>query len=363
MTENRWQKFSRPLVTALGVLVLVLAMTALVYNVPRLEGVGASGARLPKQESPLVVDYARVNKDGSIVLSGMAASEATVRLMIGQQVFGEVRADQEGLWAYIHGGSLAPGQYVISAESSLEGFADSGRREWVLLDILRIYAEADRAQESDQAAVYVFGEESGVRMFQRISGIYASSAFSGNGASGGLRVPDVREESPPTDLRRGVEESLSERSPVQENFAVTDVNLSANRTDLRVQGTASSGVTVRASVEGGAPREVVTPENGLWKLTLAEDKAITGERVLVVSGFRNGVALSAPQKFTLSTPEEVPRAPKQRTVEVQKGDSLWSLAQRVYGDGSRHRKLLEANRDKLKSKNDLRPGMVLNVPE
>ena len=50
--------------------------------------------------------------------------------------------------------------------------------------------------------------------------------------------------------------------------------------------------------------------------------------------------------------------------KVQKGDSLWSIAAKpeVYGKATRWRDLYEANRDLLKSPNDVRAGMSLKVP-
>jgi LysM repeat protein len=52
------------------------------------------------------------------------------------------------------------------------------------------------------------------------------------------------------------------------------------------------------------------------------------------------------------------------TYVVQKGDSLWSIAARpeIFGKASRWRALFDANRDVLKSPNDLKVGMSLKVP-
>lgn len=52
------------------------------------------------------------------------------------------------------------------------------------------------------------------------------------------------------------------------------------------------------------------------------------------------------------------------TYVVQQGDSLWTIAAKpdVFGDGSKWHKLLEANRDVLKSADRLHPGMTLRIP-
>ena len=52
------------------------------------------------------------------------------------------------------------------------------------------------------------------------------------------------------------------------------------------------------------------------------------------------------------------------TYVVQKGDSLWSIAAKheVYGRATMWRRLLDANRDVLKSPDQIRPGMTLKIP-
>ena len=49
---------------------------------------------------------------------------------------------------------------------------------------------------------------------------------------------------------------------------------------------------------------------------------------------------------------------------VQKGDSLWSIAAKpeVFGKATRWRAIYDANRDLMRSPNDLHPGMKLRIP-
>jgi nucleoid-associated protein YgaU len=51
-----------------------------------------------------------------------------------------------------------------------------------------------------------------------------------------------------------------------------------------------------------------------------------------------------------------------RTYTVQRGDTLNSIAERLYGDGAKETILLEANRNLVASPQDVRPGMVLVIP-
>jgi nucleoid-associated protein YgaU len=48
--------------------------------------------------------------------------------------------------------------------------------------------------------------------------------------------------------------------------------------------------------------------------------------------------------------------------EVTKGETLWKIAERYYGDGSLYSKIFEANRDVLKDPNRISIGQKLRIP-
>jgi nucleoid-associated protein YgaU len=50
------------------------------------------------------------------------------------------------------------------------------------------------------------------------------------------------------------------------------------------------------------------------------------------------------------------------TYTVQSGDSLWKIAQHVYGNGAKYTAIFEANRDLLDNPDKIRPGQVLKLP-
>jgi LysM repeat protein len=48
---------------------------------------------------------------------------------------------------------------------------------------------------------------------------------------------------------------------------------------------------------------------------------------------------------------------------VQKSEGLWQIAQHYYNDGYQYMKIYEANRDKMKSPEDIHVGMELTIPK
>lgn len=55
-------------------------------------------------------------------------------------------------------------------------------------------------------------------------------------------------------------------------------------------------------------------------------------------------------------------SPKAKTYTVVKGDCLWNIAKKFYGDGSKWTKIYNANKSKIKNPNLIYPGQKLTIP-
>ena len=65
--------------------------------------------------------------------------------------------------------------------------------------------------------------------------------------------------------------------------------------------------------------------------------------------------------------EKVPQrpintAPNTRTYTVVKGDCLWNIARKYYGNGNQYMKIYNANQDKIKKPSLIYPGQVFIIP-
>lgn len=62
---------------------------------------------------------------------------------------------------------------------------------------------------------------------------------------------------------------------------------------------------------------------------------------------------------------EAPAAAEEegRSYTVQSGDTLWKIAEEMYGNGSRYMKIFEANTDLLENPDRIFPGQKLVIPD
>ncbi len=94
-------------------------------------------------------------------------------------------------------------------------------------------------------------------------------------------------------------------------------------------------------------------------IPVSADESAAPISVVPVTAPRSAPAPAARSNFSAASSAP---APSGRTHAVVKGDTLFNLAQRYYGNRSRWRDILAANRAQLSQSSALRIGMVLKIP-
>ncbi|MCI1981997.1 MAG: LysM peptidoglycan-binding domain-containing protein [Oscillospiraceae bacterium] len=83
-------------------------------------------------------------------------------------------------------------------------------------------------------------------------------------------------------------------------------------------------------------------------------------------GFKNVVvsstAAAKPLAKAAAAPKIVKNPKAQKTYTVKSGDTLWGIAKRFYGNGTKYTTIYNANKGKIKSPNLIYPGQVLTIP-
>ena len=71
---------------------------------------------------------------------------------------------------------------------------------------------------------------------------------------------------------------------------------------------------------------------------------------------------SVPHREAIAANDDPPAEPVGDTYDVREGDTLWSIASRLLGDGKRHKEIVALNRDRIGAGNTLRVGTTLRLP-
>lgn len=75
------------------------------------------------------------------------------------------------------------------------------------------------------------------------------------------------------------------------------------------------------------------------------------------------IQFAATKPQAVVTPaRETTNAPSAQSYTVVKGDCLWNIAKKYYGNGSKYTEIYNANQDKIKNPNLIYPGQVLMIP-
>ena len=98
-----------------------------------------------------------------------------------------------------------------------------------------------------------------------------------------------------------------------------------------------------------------------------------------VSGVKNDIIIGAPEPVVEPEPEPEVITPEPevaaeqaseqeeetpgRTYTVESGDTLWAIAEKMYGSGGKYMKIFEANTKLLDSPDKIFPGQKLVIPD
>lgn len=264
------------------------------------------------------LDVVRVGPDGSAVVAGRAEPGAAVTVTDGGRPIGTATADRRGEWVVVPADPLGPGARAIGVEARPPGGGEARRSEDVaLLLVPEPKAASPGAPAAPSGAVAV--------------------AIPGAGPARLLQAP-------PAD---GV---------------TLDVVEYDEKGALSVGGRAEPGAEIRLSVDGRPAGSARADAAGRWT-AMPGDAVSPGDHRLEAERIEGGRATErASIPFRMARAEEL-AAPAPGRIVVQPGNSLWRIARRSYGEGTRFVEIHRANRERIDDPDLIFPGQVLVVPD
>jgi nucleoid-associated protein YgaU len=91
----------------------------------------------------------------------------------------------------------------------------------------------------------------------------------------------------------------------------------------------------------------------------------TREKAILIAGNTKGIAhVDASQLIVQDelTNEQI-EIPQEVFYTIEEGDTLWKIAEKFYGDGSKYKHIVNANLEVIKNEDLIYPGQKIRIPE
>lgn len=272
----------------------------------------ASGARPPS------FDIVTVDRGGQAVIAGRALPGDRVRVLDGETPIGEVSADAHGEWVLVPETPIAPGERQLGVEAVAPGGGPVRRSPDVVA--LSVVPRGPGQGGTSALAVLLPGEKgTPARILQR---------------------PQEPAGSPMLSLDTAEYEGGPDR--------------------LVLSGNAEPGTRLNIYAGGRLLGSAVADDAGRWVLRSAYRHPDGGAELRLDQLAADGsVARRIAAPFNLSPGMGLRDG---ETYVVARGNSLWLIARRVYGQGTRYTAIYAANQDTIRDPDRIYPGQELRLP-
>jgi len=288
----------------------------------------------PVQPEPAKVilpefDVVRVAPTGDIVVAGRAAPGSVVTVYDDGRPIGQIKADGRGEWVMLPDEPLPPGSRELSLSSRLAD-ADPVWSEKVVVIVVPEIGLDIAGQPTDDSS----------------GALVVEVPRTGFDTSEVLQQPPAGEAPP---LPRSGDIALS-----------VDVLDYDERGNLGLSGRANGDNNVVVYLDNGLLASALVGPDGGWRIVVERPVApgLYTLRVDEMAGDKVIARLEFP--FQRADPKEIESGTL--LVVVQPGNSLWRLARRTLGEGTRYTVIYQANRDRIRDPDLIYPGQVFEVP-
>ncbi|WP_373767099.1 peptidoglycan-binding protein LysM [Glaesserella sp.] len=104
----------------------------------------------------------------------------------------------------------------------------------------------------------------------------------------------------------------------------------------------------------------VTVENGTAKITGAASTAVAIEKAILMAGNVAGINNVNIDDVVIKDGQI---AGDDEFYVIQKGDTLWKIAEKAYGNGAKYKAIVDANKEVIKHEDKIFPGQKIRIPK
>jgi len=275
---------------------------------------GGEGAKPVKADTAVpAFDVVRINREGNTVIAGRAAPQASVTILDDGKALGTVTADARGEWVFVPDVPLAPGSRTLT---------------------LKAVNPDGTTRETEEPVVLVVPQHPS-------EGEIPLAVKSSRNGSVVLQAPG------------------DDGSPI----AIVAVDQDAKGRTI-LGGKAPAKAQLHIYLDDKLVGRATSDANGRWRLVLKEAVPSGDHRLRAdqVDGKGKVLARAEVQYTPTATSPTVRQATESGKVVVEQGNSLWRIAQKLYGDGASYAVIYKANRQQIRDPDLIYPGQVFVVP-
>ncbi|SDO98150.1 LysM peptidoglycan-binding domain-containing protein [Phyllobacterium sp. OV277] len=340
----------------------------------------AGTAPAPANASPAkpgvpAFDVLRVDPKGTIVIAGKAANDGKVDLLARGQVIGSTKASPSGEFVIVLDDPLKPGDYQLVLRSTAPDGSAMTSLETAIVSI----------PETKSGQVLALVEQSGQpsRMITK------------------PEVPAQAALNAPATTAAPTGDKPVKQPTAKARIVVEAVEIEGSK--LFIAGIADAGSTVKVYANDDLIGSTKTGADGHFLVQTTRDlpvgdyiiradmvekdgvtviaraavpfKREAGERV---SAIAPAPATEAPAPAPQASTETAPAAGAEQaqsnntgaalknvdgSVIIRRGDNLWTISRRTYGEGTRYTTIYLANKEQIQNPDVIFPGQVFALPE
>ena len=294
---------------------------------------------LLKGKSYLQIDIVRIGPDGSAVFAGKGSPDAEVVIFEKNKVLAQTSVSADGEWVAVAEQPLSPGEHLIVSEMTTADGKVLRADQAVIVEL------TSSGQDMPLVALVPMTEQAEVELIQMPGSLVNTKEMAQQAAN-----------------TEGL--SLELTAVLVEPVELSVVTLSwAEQEKLFIKGKSSGGAAVRGMLNDRVFSADYNSESGDWTATVPLD-ALSGNAGSLISNLLNTddeIILSRQLNFNLDQ-LEIGRDGSEMII-IEKGDMLWRIAYRTYGDGIRYLDIVSRNQDRISNPDLIYPAQVFALPE
>ena len=300
----------------------------------------------PTSIPELIVDIARVQPDGMAVFAGKGAAGGTIFVTENGAILAQNAIDQQGQWVVLPEEPLSPGAHLLELQMvTKDGLS-------VRADISLVVEISEGRDEKPLVAIVPQTDEASPLILQAPEEVAP------------VIIAEATQDSQKTEKQSEAEAQTVAEILGQEDIFIQIGSLSwQSESRLSIHGVASGGAFVDGRIGNLDLDKTIVAQNNRWSLSVDKNPFTTSDSQIVKITLRDedDEALASTE-LMINKNQLQAGLDGSLMVVVHKGDALWRIAYRSYGQGVRYVDIFKRNADKINDPDLIYPNQIFAVP-